>query len=104
MKLKTITLMTTLLGSLVAAPVMAADTSTAIGKHVERRGDRIQRHLDNKGNRINNRLDRRANHAAANGHDKRAARLDRTGNRINRQLDRTGRRIDHRTDRFARRH
>lgn len=104
MKLKTMTFITAILGSIVAGPVLAADADTAYGNHVERRGDRIERHLNKQGDRINHRLDRRSAYASANGHDKRAVRLTRKGNRINHRLDRAGRRVDYRTDRFASRY
>jgi len=98
---KTLSVLGLLGGLMLSGPVLA---ETALGKHVERSGDRIERHLDSKGDRINRRLDRRAEHAAANGHPQRAARLDRVGNRIDRRLDRKGRHIDRRTDRYADRH
>lgn len=104
MKLKTLTISATLLASLVAGPVLAADAASRVGNPVERRGDRIEHRLDKRGDHINNRLDRRAAKASANGHDMRAARLDHKGNRITHRLDRTGQRVERRTDRFARSH
>ena len=78
---------------------MADDSATDTA--VRDRGDRIEHRLDAKGDRIDRRLDRRSDRAAANGNERRAARLDRKGDVIDRRLDRKGRRIDRRMDRRA---
>ena len=98
MKLRIMSLIT-LLGSLAAGPVLAADPGQVVENHLDRRGDRIEQRLDNRGDRLNNRLDHRADIAAANGHEKRAKHLDRKGNRIDNRLNRKGHRIDRHLDR-----
>jgi hypothetical protein len=62
-------------------------------------GDRVEHRLDVHGDRVEHRLDVRSDHALANGHPVRAARLDRTGDRVDRRLDRRGARFDRRWDR-----
>jgi len=86
--------------TLVLSGVAMAD-DTATDSAVRDRGDRIEHRLDTKGDRINSRLDRKSDRAAAAGHERRAARLDRKGDIIDRRLDRKGQRIDRRMDRRA---
>src|SRR5262245_29973709 len=69
-----------------------------VGNRVEQRfdnrGDRINQRLDTRGSNINDRLDMRSQRAETNGHDARAAKLDREGNMVDRKLDRRGNQID----------
>ena len=81
------------------APAFAADRGERINDRLDNRGERINDRLDNRGERVNDRLDNRAERAEANGHPKRAARLDAKGNRVENRLDAKGNRVENRLDR-----
>jgi hypothetical protein len=73
----------------------------AAGSALADRGDRMEHRWDARGDRIDHRLDRESAWAAAHGHARAAARLDRRGDRVDARFDRIGAR---REARFDRRH
>ena len=100
-----------LLTLLMTVPALAEDAGATNPEQTqnrfERRGDRIDPRLDQRGENINDRLDHQAGRAEANGHEARAAHLDKRGDRIENHLDKRGdraeRRLDHRGARAHRR-
>ena len=100
-----------LLTLLMAVPALAEDIAATnpdqTQNRFEHRGDKIGPRLDQRGENINHRLDHQAGRAEANGHEARAAHLDKRGDRIENHLDKRGdraeRRLDHRGARAHRR-